>query len=386
LKLLVGTHYFDTHKGGVEVVAAELARALALDEGVEVTWLASDASPPPAEFPGRTLPVACWNLLERRVGIPLPLPSARAISVIHDAVAASDAVLLHDALYPTNAVMAASARRLSKPLVVVQHVGIVPYRNPLARGLMRAGNRTVAARVLESADRVVFISGITKAYFAPRVRFRHPPSLVFNGLRSDLPDLDSLAPRQEARRRLGLAMDRYTALFVGRFVEKKGLEVIARMARDLPDVQWVLCGWGPMDPSRWSAPNVRVLGAASGNTLADAYRAADTLVLPSVGEGLPLVVQEALAMGTSVVGSDDLLVADPWLRDRIVTAPVSHADIDSTAVAWCKVIKELSRSGGLASRPAEVRERYDWRSSARAYAVMLRELVAASEQKSGRDH
>jgi glycosyltransferase involved in cell wall biosynthesis len=376
LKLLVGTHYFDTHKGGVEIVAGELARALARHEGMSVTWLASDASDPPRDFPGATLPLPCWNVTERRAGIPLPLPSPGAIARIRAAVADSDAVMLHDSLYPTNVLAAIFARRLSKPLVVVQHVGVVPYRNRWARSLMQLGNRSVAARVLQAADRVVFISGVTLRYFEPLVEFRRTPSLIFNGLRSDLPGLASLVPRDEARRSFGLPTDRFTALFVGRFVEKKGLEVVQRLARAMPEMQWILCGWGPIDPTRWGAENLRVLGTLSGERLAAAYRAADVLVLPSVGEGLPLVVQEALAMGTGVVGSDELLTADAWLAGRIEVAPVDHADLDGTAAIWRNTILRYRGSPGVpVDLAAATRERYDWRNAARMHAQLLRGLV-----------
>src|SRR6202008_680383 len=60
-------------------------------------------------------------------------------------------------------------------------------------------------------------------------------------------------------------------------------------------------GSGPLDPSVWGLPNVRVYSALSGSTLVPLYRASDVLLLPSVGEGFPLVVQEALACGLRII-------------------------------------------------------------------------------------
>ena len=46
MKILMASHYFASHKGGIEIVAEELFRVLA-DSEREVTWLAADATLPP---------------------------------------------------------------------------------------------------------------------------------------------------------------------------------------------------------------------------------------------------------------------------------------------------------------------------------------------------
>jgi hypothetical protein len=46
MKILMASHYFASHKGGIEIVAEELFRRLAVSEQ-EVTWLAADTTPPP---------------------------------------------------------------------------------------------------------------------------------------------------------------------------------------------------------------------------------------------------------------------------------------------------------------------------------------------------
>ena len=105
------------------------------------------------------------------------------------------------------------------------------------------------------------------------------------------------------------------ALFVGRFVEKKGLHYLREAAAIRRDVQWVFAGWGPIDPGSWGLPNVRTYAGLKDNSLADLYRASDVLVLPSKGEGFPLVVQEALACGLPVVCGSELTQADPAAAD-----------------------------------------------------------------------
>ncbi|MGC2221065.1 MAG: hypothetical protein WA624_01160 [Methylocella sp.] len=44
MNLLMVSRYFETHRGGIEIVASSLARELA-NRGIDVTWMATDASP-----------------------------------------------------------------------------------------------------------------------------------------------------------------------------------------------------------------------------------------------------------------------------------------------------------------------------------------------------
>ncbi len=100
---------------------------------------------------------------------------------IFKAVRGADAVLVHDAIYMTSVAAFLAARLYRKPFVVIQHIGLVPYRNPALRGLMRAANRLIVEPILLRADRVAFISEITLRYFAA-LPWRVAPMLVFNGV------------------------------------------------------------------------------------------------------------------------------------------------------------------------------------------------------------
>ena len=115
----------------------------------------------------------------------------------------------------------------------------MPYRNPILRGLMALANRLVAAPDAEPApSQVVFISQFVRDYFGD-VTFRRPPQLIFNGVDTEVFRPASEDERGAARRRFGFGPDERVALFVGRFVEKKG---VARLRRDRG-------GGGPTSPS-----------------------------------------------------------------------------------------------------------------------------------------
>jgi glycosyltransferase involved in cell wall biosynthesis len=380
MRLVVASHYFESHRGGVEIVAGQLARELER-LGIIVTWLAADASAAPAavEGCGRAVPLPAVNASERWLGVPFPLPRPAAVKSIWREVAAADAVLIHDSLYPTSIVARLAARFFRKPCVIVQHIGIVPYRSAVLRGAMRLANFCLVRPMLARADQVVFISEVTVRYFGS-VRYRRPPRLVFNGVdRSVFKPPAAAADREALRRRLALPADGQVALFVGRFVEKKGLPVVEQLARMAPHVTWALAGWGPLSPARWGLGNVRVFSNLEGAALAALYQASDAFVLPSVGEGMPLVVQEALACGLPVVCGSETAEADAELAPLVRGVWVDTADPVATAARfWPTIATVLSRAPSdqdVQGRVAYVARRYDWSRAAADYRDLLVDLT-----------
>lgn len=376
LRVAMLSPYFEEHRGGVEIVAGALARALGAQD-MEIVWLATgagltDAGP-------KRIALSASNIAERLLGVPYPLLSPGALRKLFAEIAAADVVLLHDSLYATSIAGFVAARRYRKPVLVVQHVGLVPYRNPLLKWLMKTANRIVGAAILMRADQVVFISELTRRYFET-LRYRRAPEIVFNGVDTQIfhPPADA-SEIESARRDFALPLGARIALFVGRFVEKKGLFFLERLARERPDVLFVLAGWGAIEPAHWGLANVRVFDNLSGASLAPLYRAADVLLLPSTGEGFPLVVQEALACGLPVVCGLDTAGADraaePWLTAIAIDANDQTRTVSALVAALARVLETTDRPELRAERFEFARARYSWRVAAERYASMLRGLV-----------
>ena len=365
-KIAMVSHYFESHRGGVEIVAGQLARGFTR-AGHRVVWLACDSSPPPADpaICRLAVPLPAINVLERRTGIPYPLPLPGAVARLRAEIRAADVVLVHDGFYLPCLRALRDAQRAGKPVVLIQHIGFVPYRNPVLRLAMTMLNRAFTRPALAAAGQVVFISEITRQHYST-VRFRRPPMVLHNGVDTSVfvpapPEAD----RRALRRSLGIDPDRPAALFVGRFVEKKGLVHLEQMARHRPDWCWILAGWGPIDPTLWRLANVRVFSDRSGASLTALYQAADVLVLPSVGEGFPLVVQEALACGLPVVCGDDTAKADRAAHAFLVGVRVRPADPAATADAFLAAVAPLVEQTAASeaqcrARVAFARDHYSW--------------------------
>ena len=330
MRLLMLSHFFEGHSGGIERVAAHICRELAA-EGADVRWAASAQDAPPLDI--ATVPLACANPTEALTGLPMPIPGLSAVAALWREVGRADTLIIHDALYVTSILAMIMGRMRKKRRVLIQHIAAIPFASQLMRAIMGLANTLVTRPMLWAADELVFISDTVRCDLLgePAWRAYH---LVFNGVDSavfcaDGPQVSSLPG--EAGKRL---------LFVGRFVEKKGLSILRALAEARPDLTLLLAGEGPIDPLGWGLANVHVLGRQTPRQLAELYRTADALVLPSVGEGYPLVVQEAMACGLPVVCGQPTERADPaaerWLHGV-------HIDLSDPAGSAARVAEATGR-------------------------------------------
>ncbi len=91
-------------------------------------------------------------------------------------------------------------------------------------------------------------------------------------------------------------------LFVGKLSEAKGVPWLLDAMEGVDDLELVLVGGG--DEVLRQRAGARARGLLDNDELAREFQRADVFVLPSLSEGLPLVVLEALGAGCRVVVSD----------------------------------------------------------------------------------
>jgi glycosyltransferase involved in cell wall biosynthesis len=205
-------------------------------------------------------------------------------------------------------------------------------------------------------------------------RWGYRPSRVAvipNGVDLDLfrgPDPEI---RARARHRLGVDGDAFLVGSVGRLEAQKGFVHLIRAAGALagaaPDLRLAIAGEGSLagalrDEARALAIGDRLLLAGRVDDAAEFLAALDLFVLPSLWEGMPLSLLEAMAMGvpcvaTATAGSAEVLaVADAEPAGD--TVPPADERALAAAIAAHRRDRERSRRVGRAGL-ARVRERHD---------------------------
>ena len=123
-------------------------------------------------------------------------------------------------------------------------------------------------------------------------------------------DTFDIRSRQESRERLGLT-DGFLALFVGRFIETKGVRLVLKTAQVVRNVTFLFVGEGPLraeiEEASAALDNVILVGPVSNNQLPLYYNAADVLVWANPDmDYYGRVTIEALMCGLSVIGPNRL--------------------------------------------------------------------------------
>jgi len=111
------------------------------------------------------------------------------------------------------------------------------------------------------------------------------------------------------RATLGVGVEQRIVLTIGRLVQQKGHRYLLQAAARVPNAVFVLLGDGPEQSAleaQASALGVRnrVVFLGYRQDVPDLLACADLLVLPSLFEGLPLSVLEAMAAGKPVIATD----------------------------------------------------------------------------------
>jgi glycosyltransferase involved in cell wall biosynthesis len=182
------------------------------------------------------------------------------------------------------------------------------------------------------------------------------------------------------RRELALPLDGVLALFVGRFIEKKGLRLLRELATAQSSVHFVFVGSGPIDPRAWNLPNVVVRAAVPQPSLRRYYQASDVLILPAVGEGFPLVVQEACCCGVPPVVSREILDACPELAPFAYDAGEGGGQLSSAFDGFLAKPETRDRTR---ERAAFARSLWSWERCGDAYAEIFRSLAPQSRVGEG---
>lgn len=354
------------HPGGLEVMVENLSRGLARrHEVVLVTsgWKGSVGTSRECGIEVHRLPAIH---LAESFGIPYPVPFGPGLGPALRALRGVDVVHAHGALYASSVTAAIMGRRRRIPFVLTEHVGFVEYRRAAVNAVQRAAWRAIGDRVVAAAHSVATYNSRVQEWL--RRRFPGKPlPYIGNGV-----DFATFRPRSEAekaklRSSLGLPAGKPLLLYAARATEKKNLDAVLRIPRDR--FHLVVCGW----VRNLRAEGVTDLGILPHSRMPDLFASADAMVHASVGEGLPLAVQEAISSGLPVVLLWDEGYSGWISRDAVI--PASSLEELERRVVELSARPDLRNEIGARAR-AWAESRWSWDATVSAYEGLYRTAVA----------
>ena len=221
--------------------------------------------------------------------------------------------------------------------------------------------------MLSKADEIIAVSDSARRFIS---HFTDVPVRVIpNGVdTSRFRKMD----RDDAREFMGFG-DEPFFLYVGRLVTKKGLFTLLLAFRDvlkeIPKAKLRIAGKGKLKPVLSSMSkvlgingNVEFLGYVPDDALNPLFSSADVFVLPSsFGESFGIVILEAMASGTPVIGTK-VGGIEEILEDGKYGVLVHPSDPSELACAMISMMSDRDIQEKIVKRALQkVRKEYDWR-------------------------
>jgi len=223
------------------------------------------------------------------------------------------------------------------------------------------GLRDLSLQAIPAVDIQVIPNGVDCRYFSPLATCREPENS-------------------------------FRMVFVGRVVRQKGLSYLidalgTLKARGVTNWHLRIVGDGPMRPHLEAQAAQRDIGNLVEFTgwlpfeqIPDEMRSADLFVLPSIIEGMPLVLLQAMACGlpviaTSVSGSVDLV--QPGDNGLLVPAK----DPAVLAEALTSLLDNRLLCSHMGARSREIALTMDWSEIARSYSTLYQAVLSNCKAK-----
>ncbi len=373
---MIGQKGLPATYGGIEHVVSETGRRL-VQRGHHVTVYTRRSYGPLPESPYLGMEV-----------IPSPTVASKHLdAIVHSAtctvkaLASGHDVVHYHALGP--GLLAPVPRYLSRSKVVLTVHGLDHERSKWglgARSVLQLAH-WVSGRV---PDRTVVVSETLQEHYA--ARFATPVDYIPNGVSA--PGA-SPASHVEA---LGLTPGRYL-LFVGRIVPEKWPDQLIEAFRSVEgDVQLAVVGdssWTDGFTSRVRElaagdPRVVLTGFQFGESLAALYEHAGVFIQPSLVEGLPLTLLEAISHRVPVLVSD----IGPHLEVIGATRDAARTTFRAGDTGdLTRALREVTAGLGLAGEAAialraQVMGRYNWDAATDQLEALYLSVAAAQGRRS----
>jgi len=300
----------------------------------------------------------------------------------------SDYDIIHTHNEHSFAAMAAAriSKKKNTPLIVTCH-GQLRFDNPLYDSIERLYNRSLGRSVFEKADAIVALSSSDKGYISSFGIDKDKITVIPNAI--DPAELDRYRLRSdelEAFKEWYNLSGKRIVLYVGQIIQRKGISYLLKsipliLQRSKEEPVFVFVGKGDalkdslcLAQELGIEKNVIFTGPVSARDLVAFYQIADIFVLPSLSEGLPTSILEAMHFGLPVVSTDIPGVKDHFNDFAILVPPKNELALSNAIIS---VLDDEDFASMLSRRGRKlVLDKYTWDNIVGCYELLYSKVMA----------
>lgn len=284
-----------------------------------------------------------------------------------------DIIHAHSHLFFSTNMCSLLRKLKSSPLVITNH-GLISQRVPM--WIQNAYMPTVGKWTFKSADKVICYTEEEKSQMVELGVEKDRIEVINNGIDTDLfiPNHDKQKTRQ--------------LLWVGRFIPGKGanylIEAFKIVSDNHEDIKLLMVGDGPLRESIQKQilelnleDKIDITTSIPNSKIPELYRNSDIFVLPSLEEGVPRTILEAMSCEVPIVCSKLPQLVDIVSKCGIL---VPKQDPEALAEAILKVLNDddLARKYGENGRKRVVNE-YSWEDTVKKTIQLYEKIIPSKD-------
>ncbi len=290
--------------------------------------------------------------------------------------------IVETAVFPSDVYGRISARLANVPIIISTMHRVEDHKQEaIYRALFFVDTFTMAL-----TTKIIAVSEAVKNYLISWHKVKPDKiKVIYNGIDTPKYDVD-LDIKEEYRGKLNLRHSTLTVAFIGRLVELKGvnyfLEAAASVIKSCKEVQFVVAGDGPlMKRLLKQAANlgisryVHFIGFRE--DIPQILSIIDILVVPSLFEGLPLTILEAMHAGKPIIATRVGGIPEA-IKDRDTGILVSPRDCDALSRGILELLKDPEKRKEMGEKGKQrAMQHFDVERMVKEYTGLYDEHIAS---------
>jgi glycosyltransferase involved in cell wall biosynthesis len=377
MKILQITPYFLPHTGGVEQYVFNLSNYL-VKQGHQVDVITSNSPPglKTEKMKGITITrLPCYGELLRNPITPDSLFSIKDFNNF-------DIIHIHN-IYAFSSVFAGIKKSQIKTPVLLTHHGRLKFGSFFKDTIVHLYEASIGKKIVKNINCSVALTAVDADFLASLGMKRDRIQIIPNGIDVSAFENSHAVDTAILRESFGLR-NKFVLLYVGEITYRKGIKHLIGAMSEIrnhisdKDIALLIVGSGPELESMQGLVKkmnlekyISFRGRVPFSELVEYYRIANVFILPSLSEGMPTAILEALFFNVPVITSDIPALKESFSDLALFVNPENEREIAE------QVLKLVNQRYSDTSNPdtrSYVESHYSWSVLSKKYEKIYQKI------------